>query len=83
MLHLTSNKHACKVKLYYLNWSILSEKTNDLKLGDANHVHQMAQSGVGLWISLRNSATICLYHTETFRHLQDINIASKSYSFSK
>ena len=36
----------------------------------------MAQSGVGLWISLRNSSTICLYHTETFRHLQDINIAS-------
>ena len=54
----------------------MSEKTNDLKAGDATHVHQMAQSGVGLWISLRNSSTICLYHTETFRHLQDINIAS-------
>ncbi len=36
----------------------------------------MAQSGVGLWVALKNSATICLYHTETFRHLQDINIAS-------
>ena len=30
----------------------------------------MAQSGVGLWVALKNSATICLYHTETFRHLQ-------------
>ena len=40
------------------------------------YVHQMAQSGVGLWVALRNSSTICLYHTETFRHLQDINIAS-------
>ncbi len=39
-------------------------------------VHAMAQSGVGLWLALRQSATICLYHTETFRHLQDINIAS-------
>ena len=39
-------------------------------------VHQMAQSGVGLWLALKHSATICLYHTETFRHLQDINIAS-------
>ena len=38
--------------------------------GSSQHVHQMAQSGVGLWISLKNSATICLYHTETFRHLQ-------------
>lgn len=36
----------------------------------------MAHSGIGLWISLKNSSTICLYHTETFKHLQDINIAS-------
>lgn len=36
----------------------------------------MAHSGIGLWISLRNSSVICLYHTETFKHLQDINIAS-------
>ena len=27
-------------------------------------------------MALKNSCTICLYHTETFRHLQDINIAS-------
>ena len=33
-------------------------------------------TGVGLWVALKNSCTICLYHTETFRHLQDINIAS-------
>ena len=33
----------------------------------AMFVHQMAQSGVGLWLALRHSATICLYHTETFR----------------
>lgn len=36
----------------------------------------MAHSGVGLWIASKNSSTICLYHTETFKHLQDINIAS-------
>ena len=53
-----------------------SDKSTDLKGAEATHVHQMAQSGVGLWVSLRNSSTICLYHTETFRHLQDINIAS-------
>lgn len=29
-----------------------------------------------MWIALRNSSTICLYHAETFRHLQDINVAS-------
>eukprot|EP00095_Tigriopus_kingsejongensis_P003352 maker-scaffold787_size97196-snap-gene-0.12 protein:Tk03352 transcript:maker-scaffold787_size97196-snap-gene-0.12-mRNA-1 annotation:"rho guanine nucleotide exchange factor 10" len=50
-----------------------TSSTTNLSIGC---VHQMAQSGVGLWVALKNSATICLYHTETFRHLQDINIAS-------
>ena len=54
------------------NTSPASSQTN-LSIGC---VHQMAQSGVGLWVALKNSSTICLYHTETFRHLQDINIAS-------
>ncbi|XP_023013689.1 uncharacterized protein isoform X3 [Leptinotarsa decemlineata] len=40
------------------------------------NVNMMAHSGIGLWISQKNSSTICLYHTETFKHLQDINIAS-------
>ncbi|XP_071748462.1 rho guanine nucleotide exchange factor 10 isoform X4 [Lepeophtheirus salmonis] len=44
-----------------------------------NFVEFMSSSGVGLWISLKHSSTICLYHTETFRHLQDINIASNVY----
>ncbi|KAG0728402.1 Rho guanine nucleotide exchange factor 10 [Chionoecetes opilio] len=39
-------------------------------------VQLMAHSGIGLWIAQQNTSTICLYHTETFRHLQDINVAS-------
>ncbi|KAG8232965.1 hypothetical protein J437_LFUL013612, partial [Ladona fulva] len=39
-------------------------------------VHLMAHSGVGLWVSLRQSSTICLYHTETFKHLQDISVGA-------
>ncbi|XP_059352325.1 uncharacterized protein LOC130695539 [Daphnia carinata] len=46
-------------------------------------IQAMAHSGVGLWISLRHSSTICLYHTETFRHLQDINVASNVNRLSK
>lgn len=38
-------------------------------------VNLMAHAGVGLWVSLKNSSIICLYHTEMFTHLQDINIA--------
>ncbi|XP_039297113.1 rho guanine nucleotide exchange factor 10-like [Nilaparvata lugens] len=40
------------------------------------NISLMAHSGVGLWLSLSQSSTICLYHTETFKHLQDINVAS-------
>ncbi|XP_073969841.1 rho guanine nucleotide exchange factor 10-like isoform X3 [Rhodnius prolixus] len=45
---------------------------NDVSGG---HISYMAHSGVGLWLSLANSCTISLYHTETFTHLQDINVA--------
>ena len=44
-------------------------------------IQGMAHSGVGLWISLSQSSIICLYHTETFRHLQNINIASNIHRF--
>ncbi|XP_071447158.1 uncharacterized protein [Hetaerina americana] len=44
-------------------------------LGD---VALMAHSGVGLWLSFRNSSTICLYHTETFKHLQDISVGANA-----
>merc|ERR1719186_1077419 len=36
----------------------------------------MAVCGVGLWVSMANSSTIALYHTESFIHMQDINNAN-------
>ncbi|XP_075590489.1 rho guanine nucleotide exchange factor 10-like protein isoform X1 [Dermatophagoides farinae] len=36
----------------------------------------LAHCGIGLWVSLVNSSIIKLYHTETFKHLQDVNVAS-------
>jgi len=42
----------------------------------AGSVAYMAICGVGLWISLANSSTVSLYHTESFIHMQDINIAN-------
>lgn len=35
----------------------------------------MQTSGVGLWVSLKRSCVLNLYHAETFKHLQDLNIA--------
>lgn len=59
---------------------VLNGLTGDVqKSFEIQHVNSdvnlMAHAGVGLWISLKNSSVICLYHTETFKHLQDINIA--------
>lgn len=36
----------------------------------------LAHCGIGLWVSLINSPIIKLYHTETFKHLQDVNVSS-------
>ncbi|KAK9730715.1 RhoGEF domain [Popillia japonica] len=80
---------ACGKKVWVLNgkkvW-VLNAVTGEVQKSfsiqherdwvDVGNVNLMAHSGIGLWISLRNSSTICLYHTETFKHLQDINIAS-------
>lgn len=69
---------SCGKKVWVLN-SINGEihKHFTIQHEIGGNVNLMAHSGIGLWISLKNSSTICLYHTETFKHLQDINIASK------
>uniref|UniRef100_A0A8C5MSU0 Rho guanine nucleotide exchange factor 10 n=1 Tax=Leptobrachium leishanense TaxID=445787 RepID=A0A8C5MSU0_9ANUR len=48
---------------------------------DAHHeegmvVSHMAVAGVGIWIAFTSGSTLRLFHTETFQHLQDINIAT-------
>lgn len=65
-------------------WVINGGSGEIMKPFDIQHNHHganlsvnlMAHSGIGLWVSLKNSSIICLYHTETFKYLQDINIAS-------
>merc|ERR1719481_1223764 len=44
--------------------------------GTPGSVAHMAVCGVGLWVSMVSSSTIALYHTESFIHMQDINIAN-------
>jgi len=34
----------------------------------------MAWSGDGIWLSVRLSSTLQLYHAQTFQHLQDVDI---------
>lgn len=70
----------CGQKIWVLNgYSGEIQNTCDVHNGHLNGVSHsvnfMAHSGIGLWVSLKNTSVICLYHTETFKHLQDINIA--------
>lgn len=83
ILSINSNVYAgCGDKVWVLNgFSGEVLKSFEIRHGQANETHtnsvqHMAHSGIGLWISMKNSSIICLYHTETFKHLQDINIAS-------
>jgi Rho guanine nucleotide exchange factor 10 len=76
MISINSNVYvACGRKIYVLNGSTGEiQKNFEIKQSNSD-VNLMAHAGVGLWISLKNSSVICLYHIETFKHLQDINIS--------
>lgn len=83
ILPINANIYAgCGQKVWVLNgYTGETQKSFEVqhvtKMGDTSHaVHLMAHSGIGLWVALKNSSVVCLYHTETFKHLQDINIAS-------
>ncbi|XP_034471687.1 rho guanine nucleotide exchange factor 10-like protein [Drosophila innubila] len=78
LLPINMNIYAsCANRVYVLN-ALNGElqRSFEVQHGANQQVNLMAHSGIGLWISLKNSTMLCLYHTETFKHLQDINIAS-------
>ncbi|XP_064461059.1 rho guanine nucleotide exchange factor 10-like isoform X2 [Ornithodoros turicata] len=78
----TSLYCACADKIYVLDgFTSDIQKTHLLGQEDGSHALLLAHSGTGLWIALKNSARICLYHTETFRHLQDVNVADSVSRF--
>ncbi|XP_068388048.1 rho guanine nucleotide exchange factor 10 isoform X5 [Eschrichtius robustus] len=39
-------------------------------------VSHVAIAGVGIWIAFTSGSTLRLFHTETLKHLQDVNIAT-------
>ncbi|XP_069707645.1 rho guanine nucleotide exchange factor 10 isoform X3 [Phaenicophaeus curvirostris] len=39
-------------------------------------ISHMAVAGVGIWIAFTSGSTLRLFHTETLKHLQDVNIAT-------
>uniref|UniRef100_A0A8C6R847 Rho guanine nucleotide exchange factor 10 n=1 Tax=Nannospalax galili TaxID=1026970 RepID=A0A8C6R847_NANGA len=43
-------------------------------------ISHMAVAGVGIWIAFTSGSTLRLFHTETLKHLQDVNIAAPVHS---
>ncbi|KAF7247948.1 Rho guanine nucleotide exchange factor 10 [Varanus komodoensis] len=39
-------------------------------------ISHMAVAGVGIWIAFTTGSTLRLFHTETLKHLQDVNVAT-------
>lgn len=77
LLPINANIYAsCGNKVFVLNAMSGEVQKNFHVIEHSGSINLMAHSGIGLWISLKHSSTVCLYHTETFKHLQDINIAS-------
>lgn len=72
----TSLYCACADKIYVLDaFTSDIQRTHTLGQEDGSQAYLMAHSGTGLWIALKNSSRISLYHTESFRHLQDVDVA--------
>ncbi|XP_063410363.1 rho guanine nucleotide exchange factor 10-like protein [Mytilus trossulus] len=46
---------------------------------DGGDISHMVRSGVGLWISHKGSSSIHLYHIETQKQIQEINVAQSVY----
>ncbi|XP_043535098.1 rho guanine nucleotide exchange factor 10 isoform X4 [Chiloscyllium plagiosum] len=61
---------------------IISTKTHTVEQQFEAHqeegmvISHMAVAGVGVWIAFHSGSALRLFHTETFEHLQDINIAT-------
>uniref|UniRef100_A0A670Z064 Rho guanine nucleotide exchange factor 10 n=1 Tax=Pseudonaja textilis TaxID=8673 RepID=A0A670Z064_PSETE len=43
-------------------------------------ISHMAVAGVGIWIAFTSGSTLRLFHTETLKHLQDVNVATLAHN---
>lgn len=66
----------CNNTVKILNTSSLQvERSFQVNSDSSRAVTGMAVSGLGVWISLQNSAVIRLFHSSTYENLCDVNVA--------
>lgn len=63
---------------YSLQTTVVNDEDHDAIISPQEEIRPnlLAHCGIGLWVSLIDSSIIKLFHTETFKHLQDLNVAS-------
>lgn len=67
----------CQNTIVLVNASTLKiERPITVSPDHTKSVHKIVSSGLGVWVSLQNSATVRLYHATTYENLLDIDVAS-------
>ncbi|CAF5189562.1 unnamed protein product, partial [Rotaria magnacalcarata] len=62
-------------RVYVLHTQTLEvRKQFDVHSRPDHSVQQMTWSGDGVWLSIRLSSTLQLYHAQTYQHLQDVDV---------
>ncbi|NWS75152.1 ARHGA factor, partial [Crotophaga sulcirostris] len=68
---------ACGGQIFIINTVTHSIETHfEAHQEEGMVISHMAVAGVGIWIAFTSGSTLRLFHTETLKHLQDINIAT-------
>lgn len=78
-------QHCCRVWLYPSIPCVTLLPLFPQNQLEAHHdegmvISHMAVSGVGIWIAFTSGSTLRLFHTETLKHLQDVNIDAPVHS---
>jgi hypothetical protein len=53
---------------------LIQQKQFEVQSRPEHSIQHMTWSGDGVWLSVRLSSTLQLYHAQTFQHLQDVDI---------
>ncbi|XP_061113613.1 rho guanine nucleotide exchange factor 10-like protein isoform X9 [Conger conger] len=69
---------SCANRVTVIQGSSLHTQSFEAHQDPAVSVAHMVRAGGGVWMAFSEGSSICLFHTETLAHLQDINISTRS-----
>lgn len=66
--------------LCVISFPLLPQNQLEAHQDEGMVISHMAVAGVGIWIAFTSGSTLRLFHTETLKHLQDVNIDAPVHS---